>query len=136
MWALVGGKWDFGETLAQAVVREVQEETGLETKFTALRGLVNERLASIDTAAPAHFTIFICELQVTAGTAREQKEGAVAWFSMSEIERLSREGRIVPTDYVMIQQFVPAAALPYAEIEVLIDGDGLATIHRIEEMAG
>jgi ADP-ribose pyrophosphatase YjhB (NUDIX family) len=27
-WALVGGRWVFGETLAEAVMREVREETG------------------------------------------------------------------------------------------------------------
>ena len=26
-WALVGGKWDFGETLSAAILREVKEET-------------------------------------------------------------------------------------------------------------
>jgi len=43
-WALVGGKWDFGETLSQATTREVQEETGVITDFVALREFVNERI--------------------------------------------------------------------------------------------
>jgi ADP-ribose pyrophosphatase YjhB (NUDIX family) len=118
MWALVGGKWDFGETLAQAIVREVQEETGLETAFVALRGVANERLASSENASsdaadcPAHFIIFVCELLVTAGIAQEQAEGEVVWFTTAEIETLHREQAIVPSDFAMLQQFSKAAALP------------------------
>jgi ADP-ribose pyrophosphatase YjhB (NUDIX family) len=51
MWALVGGKWDFGEELGTAVTREVKEETSLDTRFVALRGLVNVRLINDGTAA-------------------------------------------------------------------------------------
>ena len=135
MWALVGGKWDFGETLAQAIIREVQEETGLETAFVALRGMVNERLASAAKVAdcPAHFVIFVCELRVTAGTAQEQAEGEVVWFTTAEIETLHREQAIVPSDFAMLQQFSKAAALPYSEAEMVIDAAGRPLLERFEE---
>jgi len=139
MWALVGGKWDFGETLAQAIVREVEEETGLETAFVALRGMVSERLASSEKASsdgadcPAHFVIFVCELRVTAGTAQEQAEGEVVWFTTAEIETLHREQAIVPSDFAMLQQFTETAALPYSEAEMVIDAAGRPLLERFEE---
>lgn len=138
MWALVGGKWDFGETLAEAIIREVLEETGLETDFVNLRGVVSERLASAEMTAgdPAHFVIFVCELLVTAGTAREQNEGAVAWFSTAELETLHHNGKIIPSDYAMLQKFVLAPAVPYAEIEMTVDGDGTPSLQRFKEMVG
>ncbi|MEJ2750811.1 MAG: NUDIX hydrolase [Anaerolineae bacterium] len=87
-WALVGGKWDFGETLVTAVTREVEEETGLAASFTALRGMVSERLVPPNQEKQAaHFLIFVCEMTAPDGDAREQNEGAVAWFTRTEIDR-------------------------------------------------
>ena len=106
MWALVGGKWDFGEELGTAVTREVKEETSLDTRFVALRGLVNERLINDGTAA--HFLLFVCELMVENGRASEQKEGAVAWFSRAELDELQTQNAIIPSDYAMLVEFATA----------------------------
>ncbi|MCA9961355.1 MAG: NUDIX hydrolase [Chloroflexota bacterium] len=124
-WALVGGKWDFGETLSQAIVREVREETNLETDFVALRGLVSERVmtppaAEETTAEAAHFLLFVCELAVVSGWAQEQQEGAVAWFTWDEIEQLQTERLVIPSDFAMLQQFVGVeTAVPHIEAEMM-----------------
>ncbi|MBB5870208.1 ADP-ribose pyrophosphatase YjhB (NUDIX family) [Allocatelliglobosispora scoriae] len=39
LWALPGGGLDIGESIAQTVVREVREETGIEVEITGLVGL-------------------------------------------------------------------------------------------------
>jgi len=120
LWALVGGKWDFGETLVQTISREVQEETGLESILVTLRGVVNEQLApekAINNPA-SHFIIFVCQVVVSGGPAMEQDEGAVAWFTQSEIEEFNSDGRIIPSDYRMIRDFIGANSIPYVEAEM------------------
>lgn len=119
-WALVGGKWDFGETLQDAIRREVLEETGLDATFVALRGIVNERvLPHQPQENGAHFLIFVCELTAPNGDATEQNEGAVAWFTRPEIEALHAQQAIIPSDFAMLQQFAGQnAAMPFVEAEM------------------
>ena len=124
-WALVGGRWDFGERLDAAITREVKEETGLDTMFVALRGVVNERIAPLGSNDDGgHFLLLICELSAPTGEAREQAEGPVAWFSLEDLKELSANQQIVSTDYTILRHFSQtASALPYIEAEV-VAGNG------------
>ena len=42
LWGLPGGAMDLGESVGQAVVREVREETGLEVQPTGLVGIYSD----------------------------------------------------------------------------------------------
>ena len=127
-WALVGGKWDFGETLAAAIEREVAEETGLATTFVALRALVSERVAPWSEGEHgAHFLLLVCDLRVRAGEAAEQQEGVVAWFDHAAIDALHAAAAIIPSDYAMIREFAAAAGhAPYVEVQMRAGLSGLA----------
>jgi ADP-ribose pyrophosphatase YjhB (NUDIX family) len=126
-WALVGGKWDFGETLAEAIEREVLEETGLSTSFVAVRGLVSERVAPwVADEMGAHFLLLVCDLRIRDGVAAEQCEGTVAWFGREAIDTLHATAAIIPSDYAMIREFAMSGHhAPYAEVEMkaLLNGE-------------
>lgn len=123
-WALIGGKWDFGETLAHAILREVREETSLDVSFDSLVGIVNERLASEngEETKPAQFLLFVCRLSYHSGLATEQQEGAVDWFTPAELERLNEAGEIIPSDFLMLAHFIEAPPVIHHEVDMLASG--------------
>ena len=125
-WALVGGKWDFGETLERSVTREVKEETGLNAGFVALRGVVNERVAPRSAEDEGgHFLLFVCQLHAPNGEASEQYEGPVVWFSPAELNALHAGGAIIPTDYTLLKQFgLSDPPLAYVEADVVAGQNG------------
>jgi ADP-ribose pyrophosphatase YjhB (NUDIX family) len=43
LWALPGGAMDVGESIAQTVVREVKEETGIEVEVTGVVGIYTDQ---------------------------------------------------------------------------------------------
>jgi ADP-ribose pyrophosphatase YjhB (NUDIX family) len=138
-WALVGGKWDFGESLAAAVIREVEEETGLTALFLGLRGVVNYRLMPrAEADRGAHFSLFLCEVHAPEGEACEQTEGTVAWFSTMELGELNVAGQIVPTDYLILERCRrPAGSISYFEAEIVAarEGADLIDVVRFEAIA-
>lgn len=119
-WALVGGKWEFGEALSEAIIREVQEETGLNATFVAVRGLVSERVIPAgDEAIGAHYLLFVSELLADVGVAEEKGEGAIGWFTRAEIDHLHDAESIIPSDYAMINSFAEAGhSMPHVEAEM------------------
>jgi 8-oxo-dGTP diphosphatase len=65
-WNLPGGGMEPGETVDEALVREVFEETGLEVKI--------ERLVGVYSKPQKHEVVLTFRCYVTAGTAIETEE--------------------------------------------------------------
>jgi 8-oxo-dGTP diphosphatase len=87
-WSVPGGRVQFGESLHDAVIREVREETGLDVTVERFLGWV-ERFG--DDPAPYHFVIldFAAELaDANALPAPGDDAADVQWMPRVEMNRV------------------------------------------------
>ena len=85
-WSIPGGRVEGGETLAEAVVRELAEETGLEAVCDDLVGWV-ERIGADHHFVILDFLVTVLDdpekLPVAGGDAAE-----AAWVALGEVSHL------------------------------------------------
>lgn len=83
-WSVPGGRVEHGETLAEATVRELREETGLEGVCGELLGWV-ERLED-----PYHFVIldFVVTVLDPSGPVAGDDAAEVAWVPLTDVADL------------------------------------------------
>jgi ADP-ribose pyrophosphatase YjhB (NUDIX family) len=83
-WSIPGGLIDVGETLHEAVIREVKEETGLEVEPIELIELL-DRIHRDDSRVRYHYVIADYLCRVTGGTLGAASDAAaVRWVERAE----------------------------------------------------
>jgi 8-oxo-dGTP diphosphatase len=84
LWSVPGGRVEFGETMAEAVVREVAEETALAVAVTSVVGWV-ERLSP-----EYHFVIvdFAAALVGPDAPVAGDDAAAVTWVPIADVAQL------------------------------------------------
>ena len=87
-WCLPGGGMDPGESAAEACVREVLEETGLEVRVTKLVGVYTSPhlLIEYPDGNKIQPTAFSFEVEITGGELGLSDETTeVGWYTASEM---------------------------------------------------
>jgi 8-oxo-dGTP diphosphatase len=86
-WALPGGRMDPGETIAQTVIREVREETGLEAIIVSVVGEYFEKGIKDDIDYEYYPTCFI--VQPVGGELKKQDSEIqeMALFSLDDLPK-------------------------------------------------
>ena len=97
-WTLPGGGLEFGESPETAVVREVEEETGLRARITGEPSIHSHTGEWPFSAGPVayHHVRFVYPMQVIGGAERREVDGSTdefAWLTEAEVEALAAEDR-------------------------------------------
>jgi len=95
-WDLPGGRPDPGEDHRSALVREVQEETGLAVEVGAL---VDEHLFEVLPQRFVRIVAYACTLQAEGTVVLSHEHHEASWIELSALgEQVA--GRLLPVGYL------------------------------------
>jgi ADP-ribose pyrophosphatase YjhB (NUDIX family) len=112
LWALPGGAMELGESISEAAVREVKEETGLDVDITGLIGVyTNPRhvMAYADGEVRQQFSLCFTT-RLLGGQLRVDSESTdIAWKFPDELASLD----IHPSMRLRIQHYLQRRSSPF-----------------------
>lgn len=91
LWAIPGGAQDFGEYIADTVVRETKEETGIDVEVTGLVGIYtnpNHVVEYSDGEVRQQFSICFRALYLGGQPTTSDESSEVRWVARDELDEL------------------------------------------------
>jgi len=90
-WSLPGGVMELGETMGQAVVREVREETGMDVELTGILGIYTdpEHVIAYDDGEVRQEFVVAFTARVVRGELKGSDESTeVRWVPLPDVPSL------------------------------------------------
>jgi 8-oxo-dGTP diphosphatase len=114
LWTLPGGGLSFGESPEEAVIREVEEETGLAARIAGPPAIHSDTGEWPFSAGPIryHTVRFVYPMDILGGTERREADGstdAFAWFLPDELSGIA-VGDLVSRVLAAQRESSPAAS--------------------------
>ena len=91
LWWLPGGGIDFGEAPEDTLVREFEEETGLQITKPSLRGVTSD-VRRRDNGDKIHTVRILFTAELEGGELRHEIHGTTdhaAWFDLAELDSIN-----------------------------------------------
>jgi ADP-ribose pyrophosphatase YjhB (NUDIX family) len=112
LWALHGGAMDIGESMADAVVREVKEETGIEVEVTGVVGIYsnpNHVMAYDDGEVRQQCSICFTTRMLGGELATSSETKEVRFVDPADLDALN----IHPSMRLRIDHYLEHRSAPY-----------------------
>jgi ADP-ribose pyrophosphatase YjhB (NUDIX family) len=112
LYSIPGGAQDVGETIGQAVIREVKEETGIDVEPTGIIGVYSDPkhvIAYTDGEVRQQFSICFRARPVGGGLRTSNESSEVHWVSREDLDALN----IHPSIRLRIDHGFEVRSTPY-----------------------
>jgi ADP-ribose pyrophosphatase YjhB (NUDIX family) len=112
LWALPGGGMDVGESMADTVVREVKEETGIDVEVTGVVGIYtnpNHVMAYDDGEVRQQCSICFTTRMLGGQLATSSETSEVAWVAPERLGQLNMH----PSMRLRIDHYLERRSAPY-----------------------
>ena len=88
-WSIPGGAQEIGETVHEAALRELMEETGLEADVIGLIDVVDSITRDQDSRVQFHYTLVDFAAEWRSGEAAAADDvAAVRWVPLADLEAM------------------------------------------------